>query len=95
MFQIIEKMKIIPLDKNDIERCVSNFHSYADEIRTNIPELLLATMESLYMKYVKVKSAYPSGLSSGDAGNVDLVSIQREHIFLIYLGSVTFKFHNF
>ena len=48
-------MRVIPLSKDDVDRCVSNFHAYSDEIRMNIPELILATMESIHMKYKKVK----------------------------------------
>ncbi len=46
---------MIPLDKDDVERCVSNFHAYTDEIRMNIPDLILATMNSIHIKYKKLK----------------------------------------
>ena len=49
-------MKIIPLYKDDIERCVANFHLYSDEIRMNIPDVILATMEALHAKFKKIKA---------------------------------------
>ena len=77
LLQIIDKMKVIPLERGDTERCVNNFHSYANEIRMNIPELILATMELLFKKYEGVKEeekAIPSPSPSGDAARVDVVS---------------------
>jgi nuclear pore complex protein Nup93 len=53
---IIERMKIIPLYKEEIEPAVANFHLYSDEIRMNIPDLIVATMEALHAKFKKLKA---------------------------------------
>ncbi len=48
---------MIPLRTDDIERCVGNFHTYSDDIRMNIPVLIIATMEAIQTKFKERKGA--------------------------------------
>jgi hypothetical protein len=80
-------MKVLPLDKNDLERCVTNFHSYSNEIRMNIPDLLLATMELMFTKFKSIKDE-KSNTASGDFPSADLVS----HAFFLYSSTDGLKF---
>jgi len=53
--QTIIKLKILPFRNADIEMKVNQFNRYSEEIRRNIPDLLLATMNILYSQYKEIK----------------------------------------
>jgi len=65
---IINNLKVIPLVESDIDKCVRDFHCFAEEIRMNIPDLIVATMECLYLKYKKLKDARKTNYFSPDNG---------------------------
>ena len=48
---IISKIKIIPLAQNEIDSMVATFRMLSDEVRRNIPDILLATMNILFTKH--------------------------------------------
>lgn len=81
-FQIIQKLKVIPLCDVDVDKCVRDFHGYAEEIRTNIPDLIVATMEALYVKYKKLKESKKTNyFAPSDDGtqNVIFLAITKTH----------------
>jgi len=53
---VIQKIKLIPLSTDDVEQKVTSFRQYSDEVRQALPDILLATMNILYVKYKKTKS---------------------------------------
>ena len=48
-------LQIIPLAQNEIDSMVATFRMLSDEVRRNIPDILLATMNILFTKH-KVKN---------------------------------------
>ncbi len=53
--QTIIKLNIFPLRAAEIDGKVNDFAHYSDEVRRNIPDLLLATMDILCSQYKEVK----------------------------------------
>ena len=47
--------QIIPLRQSDVDMTVSNFRVLPDELRRNIPDLLLACMSAIFAQYKKAK----------------------------------------
>lgn len=72
--QVIQKLKVIPLNESEIDRCVRDFHTYAEEVRMNVPDLIVATMETLYAKFKKLKDTKKSNYFSPDNAGKDNVS---------------------
>jgi nuclear pore complex protein Nup93 len=64
---ILEKIKIIPLEKEEIDRCVAKFENLAVEIRRCVPELILATVECLQARYKKLRSEKRGAFLSADS----------------------------
>ena len=52
--------QIIPLRQSDVDMTVSNFRVLPDELRRNIPDLLLATMSAVFAQYKKAKVGKPA-----------------------------------
>merc|ERR1712203_1026268 len=53
---IITKLKIVPLSQSEVEVVVSTFRVLVDEVRRNIPDVLLATMSILFTNYKQLKA---------------------------------------
>lgn len=64
---IVTKIKIVPLSQGEIDLMVSNFRMLTDEVRRNIPDILLASMNVLFTKYKQTKST-TSGRGVGQDG---------------------------
>lgn len=58
--QTMAKLRLVPLAPEEVDSRVSNFRSLADDVRRNIPDVLLAMMNILYKKHSHAKY----GLSS-------------------------------
>merc|ERR1712051_255598 len=56
---IISKIKIIPLAQSEIDSMVSTFRVLSDEVRRNVPDILLATMNILFTKHKDSKASAP------------------------------------
>ncbi|XP_063801480.1 nuclear pore complex protein Nup93 [Pseudophryne corroboree] len=61
-FDVIERLKIVPLSQDSVEERVAAFRNFSDEIRHNLSEVLLATMNILFTQYKRLKSSGPSTL---------------------------------
>ena len=57
----------MPLYQSEIDSLVSNFRILQDEVRRNIPDVLLATMNILFTQYKQTKGATP-GRGAGQEG---------------------------
>ena len=64
---IIARIRIVPLDQKDIDHMVSTFRLLVDEVRRNIPDVLLATMNILYNNFETLKNS-ASGVAGKDFG---------------------------
>ncbi|XP_026527796.1 nuclear pore complex protein Nup93 [Notechis scutatus] len=59
-FDIIEQLKLVPLSQEYVEERVTAFRHFSDEIRHNLSEVLLATMNILFTQYKRLKCASPA-----------------------------------
>lgn len=66
---IITKIKIVPFSQSEIDLMVSTFRLLTDEVRRNIPDILLASMTILVTQYKQSKSGTPGrGFGGQDGG---------------------------
>ncbi|KAM8947376.1 nuclear pore complex protein Nup93 [Pelodytes ibericus] len=61
-FNVIEHLKLVPLSQDSVEERVAAFRNFSDEIRHNLSEVLLATMNILFTQYKRLKGSGPSSL---------------------------------
>ncbi|KAJ7415360.1 Nuclear pore complex protein Nup93 [Pitangus sulphuratus] len=59
-FDIIERLKLVPLSQDCVKERVAAFRNFSDEIKHNLSEVLLATMNILFTKYKRMKGASPT-----------------------------------
>uniref|UniRef100_A0A8C0IGU5 Nuclear pore complex protein Nup93 n=1 Tax=Bubo bubo TaxID=30461 RepID=A0A8C0IGU5_BUBBB len=59
-FDIIERLKLVPLSQDCVEERVAAFRNFSDEIRHNLSEVLLATMNILFTQYKRMKGTSPA-----------------------------------
>ncbi|XP_069496428.1 nuclear pore complex protein Nup93 isoform X1 [Ambystoma mexicanum] len=59
-FDIIERLKLVPLSQDSVEERVAAFRNFSDEIRHNLSEVLLATMNILFTQYKRLKGTGPA-----------------------------------
>uniref|UniRef100_A0A8B9FVS5 Nuclear pore complex protein Nup93 n=1 Tax=Amazona collaria TaxID=241587 RepID=A0A8B9FVS5_9PSIT len=59
-FDIIERLKLVPLSQDCVEERVAAFRNFSDEIRHNLSEVLLATMNILFTQYKRMKGTSPT-----------------------------------
>uniref|UniRef100_A0A8C3C233 Nuclear pore complex protein Nup93 n=2 Tax=Cairina moschata TaxID=8855 RepID=A0A8C3C233_CAIMO len=59
-FDIIERLKLVPLSQDCVEERVADFRNFSDEIRHNLSEVLLATMNILFTQYKRMKGTSPA-----------------------------------
>uniref|UniRef100_A0A8C2JUF6 Nuclear pore complex protein Nup93 n=1 Tax=Cyprinus carpio TaxID=7962 RepID=A0A8C2JUF6_CYPCA len=56
-YDVIERLKLVPLSQDSVEERVAAFRNFSDEIRHNLSEVLLATMNILFTQYKRLKGA--------------------------------------
>ncbi|XP_035013406.1 nuclear pore complex protein Nup93 isoform X2 [Hippoglossus stenolepis] len=59
-YDVMERLKLLPLSPDSVEERVAAFRNFSDEVRHNLSEVLLATMNILYTQYKRLKGA-PAG----------------------------------
>ncbi|XP_039577240.1 nuclear pore complex protein Nup93 isoform X1 [Passer montanus] len=59
-FDIIERLKLVPLSQDCVKERVAAFRNFSDEIKHNLSEVLLATMNILFTKYKRMKGTSPT-----------------------------------
>jgi nuclear pore complex protein Nup93 len=52
----IQKLKIVPLQSTEVDLKVHEFGQHSEEVRRNVPDILLATMSILYAQFKEAKS---------------------------------------
>ncbi|XP_055992174.1 nuclear pore complex protein Nup93 [Sorex fumeus] len=62
-FDIIDRLKLVPLNQESVEERVAAFRNFSDEIRHNLSEVLLATMNILFTQFKRLKGTSPSSTS--------------------------------
>ncbi|KAM9753111.1 nuclear pore complex protein Nup93 isoform 2-T2 [Menidia menidia] len=59
-YDVMERLKLLPLRQDGVEERVAAFRNFSDEVRHNLSEILLATMNILFTQYKRLKGA-PAG----------------------------------
>ncbi|XP_040266139.1 nuclear pore complex protein Nup93 [Bufo bufo] len=92
-FDIVDRLKIVPLSQDTVEERVAAFRNFNDEIRHNLSEVLLATMNILYIKYKRLKSSGPSTLGKPQRGLEDKDSVLRSQAraLITFAGMIPFR----
>uniref|UniRef100_A0A6Q2X7X8 Nuclear pore complex protein Nup93 n=1 Tax=Esox lucius TaxID=8010 RepID=A0A6Q2X7X8_ESOLU len=56
-YDVMERLKLVPLSQDSVEERVAAFRNFSDEVRHNLSEVLLATMNILFTQYKRLKGA--------------------------------------
>uniref|UniRef100_A0A671V3Z2 Nuclear pore complex protein Nup93 n=1 Tax=Sparus aurata TaxID=8175 RepID=A0A671V3Z2_SPAAU len=59
-YDVMERLKLLPLSQDSVEERVAAFRNFSDEVRHNLSEVLLATMNILFTQHKRLKGA-PAG----------------------------------
>uniref|UniRef100_A0A3Q3J2F8 Nuclear pore complex protein Nup93 n=1 Tax=Monopterus albus TaxID=43700 RepID=A0A3Q3J2F8_MONAL len=59
-YDVMERLKLLPLSQDSVEERVAAFRNFSDEVRHNLSEVLLATMNILFTQYKRLKGV-PAG----------------------------------
>uniref|UniRef100_W5MME6 Nuclear pore complex protein Nup93 n=1 Tax=Lepisosteus oculatus TaxID=7918 RepID=W5MME6_LEPOC len=54
-YDVMERLKLVPLSQDSVEERVAAFRNFSDEVRHNLSEVLLATMNILFTQYKRLK----------------------------------------
>ncbi|KAK7115279.1 hypothetical protein V1264_001179 [Littorina saxatilis] len=79
----VKQLKLLPFKPDEVEHRVNGFKNFTDEIRRNMPDILLATMTLLHNKYTQTRSSSVHSPVPGQAGIKD----GGKETFLNYLRS--------
>uniref|UniRef100_A0A8C8FBK9 Nuclear pore complex protein Nup93 n=1 Tax=Oncorhynchus tshawytscha TaxID=74940 RepID=A0A8C8FBK9_ONCTS len=56
-YDVMERLKLVPLSQDSVEERVAAFRNFSDEVRHNLSEVLLATMNILFTQCKRLKGA--------------------------------------
>ncbi|KAI3371614.1 hypothetical protein L3Q82_024177 [Scortum barcoo] len=56
-YDVMERLKLLPLSQDSVEERVAAFRNFSDEVRHNLSEVLLATMNILFTQHKRLKGA--------------------------------------
>jgi len=56
--KIIQKLNLIPFKVEHVDQKANEFGTYSEEIRQNIPDILVATMNILHAQYKQIKQVF-------------------------------------
>ncbi|MGH0132388.1 UNVERIFIED_CONTAM: hypothetical protein FKN15_049214, partial [Acipenser sinensis] len=59
-YDVMERLKLVPLSQDSVEERVTAFINFSDEVRHNLSEVLLATMNILFTQYKRLKGTTPA-----------------------------------
>ncbi len=76
---VVQRIRLVPLAQSEVDPLVSNFRVLQDEVRRNVPDLLLAAMTILFTQYKQGKAGGAgAGVGSPVMGQQQLVNSGRE-----------------
>jgi len=94
----IEKLKVVPFRSSEIDLKVSEFSQLPEEIRHNIPEILLASMNILYVQFKETRASVPQsankfGITSESSFRDQRCSEIREkaRALITYAGMIPYR----
>uniref|UniRef100_A0A3B4AWJ4 Nuclear pore complex protein Nup93 n=1 Tax=Periophthalmus magnuspinnatus TaxID=409849 RepID=A0A3B4AWJ4_9GOBI len=74
-YDVMERLKLLPLSQDSVEERVAAFRNFSDEVRHNLSEVLLATMNILFTQYKRLKGA-PAGTPGRSQRTIDDRDVQ-------------------
>ncbi|KAM4721844.1 nuclear pore complex protein Nup93 [Rhinophrynus dorsalis] len=92
-FDVIERLKLVPLSQDSVEERVAAFRNFSDEIRHNLSEILLATMNILFTQYKRLKGSGPSTLGRPQRMLEDKDSVLRSQAraLITFAGMIPYR----
>ena len=78
----LERVRLLPLSSGQVDQTVTTFRQLGDEVRRNLPDLLLATMTALHSQY--------GGLRGRDTKQVDTVR-EKARSLITYAGMIPYR----
>ena len=78
----LERVRLLPLSSGQVDQAVTTFRQLGDEVRRNLPDLLLATMTALHSQY--------GGLRGRDTKQVDTVR-EKARSLITYAGMIPYR----
>uniref|UniRef100_A0A8C7C6C6 Nuclear pore complex protein Nup93 n=1 Tax=Oncorhynchus kisutch TaxID=8019 RepID=A0A8C7C6C6_ONCKI len=76
-YDVMERLKLVPLSQDSVEERVAAFRNFSDEVRHNLSEVLLATMNILFMQYKRLKGATAGASGRPQRSMEDRDSVRR------------------
>ena len=83
--------QIIPLAQVDIDVMVSTFRVQVDEVRRNIPDILLATMNILFNNYKTSKSGSGGGANDGGKEKYLMQLREQAKAIITFAGMIPYR----
>ena len=62
------------MDRNEVDKCVDDFHGFPSEIRDSIPSLMCATMEVIHGKYQAIMAHKKNTFAAAEIAKTESVS---------------------
>ncbi|KAL8622106.1 hypothetical protein ACOMHN_056591 [Nucella lapillus] len=94
----IKQLKLLPFKAEEVEHRVNGFRTFTDEIRRNMPDILLATMTLLNSKYTQtrgssVQSPVPGQVGIKDGGKETCLNYLRAEakMLIMFAGMLPYR----
>nr|KAG5713038.1 hypothetical protein BaRGS_021832 [Batillaria attramentaria] len=68
---VMKQLKLLPFTPEDVEHRVNSFRNYTDEVRRNLPDILLAVMNLFHSKYMSIRNTGPQSPVPGQGSFKD------------------------
>ncbi|KAJ8335579.1 hypothetical protein SKAU_G00389210 [Synaphobranchus kaupii] len=92
-YDVMERLKLVPLSQDSVEERVAAFRNFSDEVRHNLSEVLLATMNILFTQYKRLKgaSAGTPGRPQRSMEDQDLQLRSQARALITFAGMIPFR----
>ncbi|KAI1285383.1 Nuclear pore complex protein Nup93 [Halotydeus destructor] len=94
----IERVNVVPLRKSEIELKVNEFQQLPEEVKHNMSEILLATMNILYAQYRETKTLVPQTVNKFGMASESVFREQRcseiqekARTLITYIGMIPYR----
>lgn len=92
-YDVMERLKLVPLSQDSVEERVAAFRNFSDEVRHNLSEVLLATMNILFTQYKRLKGA-PTGTPGRPQRSMEDQDLQlrsQARALITFAGMIPFR----
>jgi nuclear pore complex protein Nup93 len=96
---VIQRLRLVPLQADDVEQKVSTFRHLSEEVRRCLPDILLAIMSILFSQYKNSKTSVQSPVIGGmrqsfdDGGKEKFISYVRKQAraLITFAGMIPYR----